>query len=63
MFVPILTDMSNHWFPLEVIPGSITKGVIILLKQGSKHIWEDLDDYRLITLLNTRVKEFGPGLC
>ena len=24
MFVPILTDMFNHWFAQEVIPGSIT---------------------------------------
>ena len=34
MFVPILTDMFNHWFAQGTIPGSITKGVIILLKKG-----------------------------
>ena len=27
MFVPILTDMFNHWFAKEAIPGSVTKGV------------------------------------
>ena len=53
MFVPILTDMFNHWFALRAIPGSITKGVFTLLKKGDKHVWEDLDDYRSITLLNT----------
>ena len=30
MFVPILTHMFKHWFTQEVIPGSITKGVITL---------------------------------
>ena len=30
MFVPILTDMFKHSFTQEVIPGSITKGVITL---------------------------------
>ena len=53
MFVPMLTDMFNHWFARGAIPGSITKGVITLLKKGGKHVWEDLDDYRPITLLNT----------
>ena len=61
MFVPILTDMFNHWFAQGAIPGSVTKGVITLLKKGGRHIWEGLDDYRPITLLN-RVKDFGPGL-
>ena len=56
MFVPILTDMFNHWFAQGAIPGSITKGVITLLKKGSRHVWEDLDDYRPITLLNTELK-------
>ena len=32
MFVPILTDMFNHWFAPGAIPGSVTKGVITLLK-------------------------------
>ena len=35
------------------IPGSVTKGVITLLKKGGRHVWEGLDDYRPITLLNT----------
>ncbi len=34
MFVPILTDMFNHWFAQGAIPGSVTKGVITLLKKG-----------------------------
>ena len=28
MFVPILTDMFNHWFAQGAVPGSITNGVI-----------------------------------
>ena len=36
--------------------GSITKGVITLLKKGGRHVWEGLDDYRPITLLNTELK-------
>ena len=56
MFVPILTDMFNHRFAQGVIPGSVTKGVITLLKKGSKHVWEGLDDYRPITLLNAELK-------
>ena len=35
--------------------GSVTKGVITLLKKGDRHVWEDLDDYRPITLLNTEL--------
>ena len=56
MFVPILTDMFNHWFAQGAIPSIITKGVITLLKKGGKHVWEGLDDYRPITLLNTKLK-------
>ena len=56
MFVPILTDIFNHWFAQGAISGSITKGVIILLKKGGRHVWEDLDAYRPITLLNTELK-------
>ena len=56
MFVPILTDMFNHWFTQGAIHGSITKGVITLLKKGDRHVWEDLDNYRPITLLNTELK-------
>ena len=48
MFVPILMDMFNQ--------GSVTKGVITLLKKGGKHVWEGLDNYRPITLLNTELK-------
>ena len=46
MFVPILTDVYNHWFAEGTIPGSVAKGVITFLKKGGRHIWEDLDDYR-----------------
>ena len=60
MFVPILTDMFNHWFAQGAIPGSVTKGVITLLKKGGRYVWEGLDDYRPITY--HRVKDFGPGL-
>ena len=56
MFVPILTDMFNHWFAQGAIPGSVTKGMTTLLKNGGKHVWEGLDDYRPITLLNTELK-------
>ena len=56
MFVPILVDMFNHWFAQGAIPGSVTKGVITLLKKGGKHVWESLDNYRPITLLNTELK-------
>ena len=43
MFVPILMDMFNYWFAQGAIPGSITKGVITLLKKGGRHVWEELD--------------------
>ena len=56
MFVLILTDVFNHWFTQGAIPGRITKGVITLLKKGGRHVWEELDDYRPITLLNTELK-------
>ena len=56
MFVPILTDMFNHWFAQGVIPGCVTKGVITLLKKGGQHVGEGLDDYRPITLLNAELK-------
>ena len=52
----VLMDMFNHWFAQGAIPGSVTKGVITLLKKGGKHVWESLDDYRPITLLNTELK-------
>ena len=56
MFIPILTELFNHWFAQGAIPGSITKNMITLLKKEDRHVWEDLDDYRLITLLNTELK-------
>ena len=56
MFVPILTDIINHWFAKRTIPGSITKGVITLLKKGGRHVWGGLDDYKPITLLNKELK-------
>ena len=56
MFVPTLTDMFNHWFAQRTIPGSVTKGVIALLKKGGRHVWEGLEYYRPITLLNTELK-------
>ena len=40
----------------RAIVGSVTKGVIILLKKGDRHVWEELDDYRPITQLNTESK-------
>ena len=56
IFFTILTDMFNHWLAQEAIPGSITKSVITLLKKGDRHVWEGLDDYTPITLLNTKLK-------
>ena len=48
--------MFNHWFAQGAIPCSVTKGMITLLKKGGRHVWEGLDDYRPITLLNTELK-------
>ena len=59
MFVPILTDVFNHWFAQGVIPGCVTQGVITLLKKGGQHVGEGLDDYRPITLLNAELKIFA----
>ena len=56
MFVPILTDMFNHWFAQGAIPDCVIKGVITLLKKGGWYVWEDLHDYRPIPLLNTELK-------
>ena len=55
MLVPIRTDIFNHWFA-QRSPCSVTQGVITLLKKGGRHVWEGLDDYRPITLLNTELK-------
>ena len=38
MFAPIQTNVFNHWLAQGAIPGSITKGVIILLKKGGRHV-------------------------
>ena len=56
MFMPILTDVFNHLFAQGAIPGSVTMGVIILLKKGGWHVWEGLDDYSPITPLNTELQ-------
>ena len=56
MFVPILTDVFNHWFAQGTNAVSITKGVITLLKKEGRHVRGELDDYRPITLLNTELK-------
>ena len=60
-FLPIPTDVFNHWFAQGAIPSSVTKSVITLLKKGDRHVWEDLDDYRPKILLKT-VKDLGLGL-
>ena len=62
MFVPIPTDMCNHSFVQGAIPSSVTKGLITLLKKSGRHVWEELDYYRPIALLNTELKNIGPGL-
>ena len=59
IFVPILTDMFNHCFAQGTIPGSVTRGVITLLKKRGKHVWDGLDDYRPITLLNTEFPDLS----
>ena len=56
MFVSILTDMFNHWFTQRAIPGSVTEGVITLLKKDDRHVLEELDDYRPITPLYIELK-------
>ena len=56
LFVPILTDIFNLLFAQGVIPCIFSKGVISLLKKGSRHVLEDIDTYKLITLLNTELK-------
>ena len=56
VFVLILMDMFNHWFAQGAISGSITQGMIPLMKKGGRHVWEELDNYRPLTLLNTELK-------
>ena len=48
-----------HWFVQGAIPGYVTRDVMILLKKEGKHIWEELDDYRPIILLNIGLKIFA----
>ena len=38
MFAPILMDVFNHWLAQGAIPGSITKGVITLLKKEGRYV-------------------------
>ena len=42
--------------PREPSLVALPRGVITLLKKGGRHVWEGLDDYRPITLLNTELK-------
>ena len=42
-------------------PGSHLRTCHLLLKNSSKHSWDELDDCRFISLLNT-VKDSGAGL-
>ena len=37
-------------------PDNITNRMIPLQKKGGMHVWEELEDYRPITLLNTELK-------
>ena len=53
MFLPILADVFNHWFALVALPRAYS---LTLLKKGGRHVWEGLDDYRPIILLNTELK-------
>ena len=61
LHVLILTDIFNPWFVQQAIPGSVTKGMMTLLKKCGRPVWEGLDDYGPITLLNT-VEDFGSSL-
>ena len=46
IFMPILTDVFNHWFAQGAIPGLDTKSEIILLKKGNGHSRKGLDDFK-----------------
>lgn len=52
MFVPILIVVFNNLFYQGFAHDRISRGVITLLKKG-KHVGEELDNSRHITLLNT----------
>ena len=58
---------SDEYVQLLVRPGtiprSITKGVITLLKKVSRYVWNDLDEYRPMTLLNIELKILARGPC
>ena len=62
MFVPILTDMFNYWFVQGAIPGSITKGVITLLKKKGQVCLGGSRRLQTNNFTKHRVKDFGPGL-
>ena len=49
----------NHWFAHGANRGSTRRGMSILMKEGSRDVWEKQDDYRPITLLNTDLKIFS----
>ena len=53
---PHLKRLVARVWLLDAITGSVTKGRITLLKHGGRRVWEGLDDYRPITLLNTELK-------
>ena len=63
MFLPILTDVFNHWFTHGAIPGNVTKGVITFIAEER---WPAcIGGTRQLQPHNSgkhRVKEFGPGL-
>ena len=51
MFMPILTDVFNHWFAHLTLPGHIT-----FLKRNVWHFLKGLYDFRYITLFSTELK-------
>ena len=54
-----LIDLMARYYSVDrfrAILGNVSKDVIILLKKGNRYVWEDLDDFRPITLLNTEFK-------
>ena len=46
--------MFNHWFALGAIPGHVTKSDHFA-EESVGHSGEGLDNYRTITLLNTKI--------
>ena len=51
----VLTDYSTTSLPRALFQVAFTKGVITLRKRGGRHVWDDLDDFGLLTLLNTKI--------